>query len=85
MVERFRKGWRGEEGLFAENARVKVGDGNKTSFWHDRWLRDVGILRHKYRRLFAMSTQQDCSIKEVGVTEGGGGLELEVNLEKNHV
>lgn len=52
--------------LFAENVKIKVGDGGKTSFWHDRWAGEEGPLKQKFERLFSVSEFKDSKIFELG-------------------
>lgn len=58
---------RGEElDVFEECVRLKVGDGGNSLFWHDRWSRENGPLKQQFSRLFAISDQKLCTIREMG-------------------
>jgi hypothetical protein len=49
---------------FNEELERKVGNGLKTSFWHDKWRGGVAF-KIKYPRLFSLSNQQDSSVGEL--------------------
>lgn len=57
---------------------MKLGEGNEVFFWNENWL-GLGILKDKYERLYNLSTQQDCCIKELGE------LEVEILVNRNKV
>ena len=52
-----------------QGIRLELGSGTKARFWWDRWLED-GILKDLYPRLYSLSNQKDCCIRECGFWDG---------------
>ena len=48
-----------------QGIRLELGNGTKARFWWDRWL-ECGILKDVYPRLFSLSNQKECCVKECG-------------------
>ncbi|GJS57179.1 RNA-directed DNA polymerase, eukaryota [Tanacetum coccineum] len=52
-----------EKGIdFFEFLKLKIGDGNNTCFWKDKWCAD-GILKDIYPRLYNLETRKDVSVR----------------------
>jgi len=65
----------GDNGWFHESVVRRVGDGESTLFWHDRWCGDVA-LRERFSRLFDLALNKSITVKDMfllGWGEGGGG------------
>jgi len=56
---------------FTNRLRRKIGNGNNTSFWKDRWVGEAPI-RNIFPRLFSISNQKEAKVKEVVTWQGGG-------------
>ena len=61
----------GGESWFVTEVVRKLGDEMNTSFWNDKWHSD-GVLRNLYPRLFALSTQKNFMVGELGIRTGEG-------------
>jgi len=48
----------------------KMGDGSSTCFWKDKW-RSIVPLCDIFPRLFALSMQKDCCVRDVGFSSEG--------------
>jgi hypothetical protein len=59
-----------EVGWFSQMVCKKVGNGNNTYFWKDVWIGDQS-LDLRFSRLFGISVQKDCLIRDVGRWENG--------------
>lgn len=59
----------GEEGLFENQISRRMGEGDRTFFWEDKWLGARQSLKQKYMSLFLVSTLQHRLVKEVGEWE----------------
>jgi hypothetical protein len=57
-------------GWFSQMVCKKVGNGNNTYFWKDVWIGDQS-LDLRFSRLFGISVQKDCLIRDVGRWENG--------------
>ncbi|KAG5609302.1 hypothetical protein H5410_020583 [Solanum commersonii] len=42
-------------------AKVKIGNGQQTSFWHDKWT-GQGTMKQQHPELFALSQQQHTTV-----------------------
>ena len=65
----------GGNGWFSESVVRRVGDGEATLFWHDRWCGDVA-LRERFSKLFDLALNKSITVKDMflhGWGEGGGG------------
>ena len=65
----------GGNGWFSESVVRRVGDGEATLFWHDRWCGDVA-LRERFSRLFNLALNKSITVKDMflhGWGEGEGG------------
>ena len=52
-------------GISLNNLIVKkVSSGNQTSFWSDAWIKDLGPLKFRFPRLFALETNINCLVAE---------------------
>ena len=49
--------------FFKESVEVSMGNGNDTSFWHDRWLRGMQ-LKEVFPRLFILSIVKGKSLSK---------------------
>lgn len=52
-------------GWFEEGIQRRIGEGNDTQFWNEKWL-GVDCLRDLFGRLFILSMQQNNKIKDMG-------------------
>ncbi|KAL9666994.1 hypothetical protein QQ045_001339 [Rhodiola kirilowii] len=50
---------------FKEDLKLKLGNGNSTSFWHDVWLGDKSI-KGQYPKLFLLAVDNNASVREMG-------------------
>ncbi|MED6205400.1 hypothetical protein PIB30_017212 [Stylosanthes scabra] len=67
--------------LLQTSAELVVGNGSKIRFWHEVWMK-VGVLKHKFPKLFLLSNEKNAAIQECGGMEWVY-LGLELDLEKN--
>lgn len=51
---------------FVDHVSIRVGEGDNTSFWHDRWTSAEGSLRTRFGRLYDVSEQQQSQVKDMG-------------------
>jgi len=56
LCKNIRKGWE----TFSGFARFEVGDGVRTTFWHDPWCGDV-VLKEVFLDLFGITRVKDAS------------------------
>jgi reverse transcriptase-like protein len=52
-----------------EGLQIKVGDGNSTKFWHDKWCPN-GPFKKAFPRLFSISLQREEVISQMGIWNG---------------
>ncbi|XP_006579251.1 uncharacterized protein [Glycine max] len=52
--------------------RWKVGDGEKIRFWKDKWINQQESLAERYPRLFIISSQQNHTIRQMGIHNDKG-------------
>ena len=52
-----------------QGIRLELGNRTKTRFWWDRLL-DGGILKDMFPRLFSLSNQKECCVRECGFWDG---------------
>ncbi|KAL8463642.1 hypothetical protein ACS0TY_034336 [Phlomoides rotata] len=55
----------GEGGGMREDCEIMMGNGNKTSFWLDRWIEGKS-LKSKFGRLFRIIEQQEAVVSQMG-------------------
>lgn len=55
----------GDECSFDTPIRLKVGCGNSTSFWRDKWC-DGTALKIRFNKLFHLSTQKNYLVCDIG-------------------
>ncbi|KAL9684154.1 hypothetical protein QQ045_021588 [Rhodiola kirilowii] len=53
-----------------EGLKLKLGDGSKTSFWHDVWL-GANTLKEQYPKLHLLSLNSLAMVREMGFWAGG--------------
>lgn len=63
MVENLIK-YVGRGQWFVESLYRRVGNGENTSFWNDRWMSDGSRLRDRFSRLFSLEVNKKCSVAE---------------------
>jgi hypothetical protein len=56
---------------FGRNVVRKVGRGDSTRFWKDRWVGDAPLCE-RFPRLYSISLQKDAFISDIRVSDGGG-------------
>ncbi|GKB05904.1 RNA-directed DNA polymerase, eukaryota, reverse transcriptase zinc-binding domain protein [Tanacetum coccineum] len=42
----------------------KISSGSQTLFWNDSWLKDIGPLKFRFPRLYALDLNKNCSVAE---------------------
>ena len=57
-------------GCFDENMIRKVGQGDATRFWKDRWC-GGNLLKDTFSRLYRLSSQKNYTIQQLGVWDNG--------------
>ncbi|KAL4305219.1 hypothetical protein AHAS_Ahas16G0056400 [Arachis hypogaea] len=55
--------------VFREGLQLIVGDGNRTSFWHSRWIKG-GALKDRFPKPFSVTFGKDCHISDCGIWDG---------------
>ncbi|WMV23794.1 hypothetical protein MTR67_017179 [Solanum verrucosum] len=50
-------------------AKVKIGNGQQTSFWHDKWT-GQGTMKQQHPELFALSQQQHATVAMMWTGQG---------------
>lgn len=62
------KKWHAIEKMLKHSLIVKLGTGEKVSFWKDIWIDDQPLQPRKERflRLFLISIQKDCLLNDMG-------------------
>ncbi|GJW91856.1 hypothetical protein Tco_0169409 [Tanacetum coccineum] len=52
-------------GISLSNLMVKkVSSGNQTRFWDDAWIKDIGPLKFRFPRLFALEMNTNCLVAD---------------------
>ncbi|GJW21628.1 hypothetical protein Tco_0032250 [Tanacetum coccineum] len=55
-------------GISLSNLMVKkVSSGNQTRFWDDAWIKDIGPLKFRFPRLFALEMNTNCLVADDGL------------------
>ncbi|PWA40922.1 RNA-directed DNA polymerase, eukaryota, Reverse transcriptase zinc-binding domain protein [Artemisia annua] len=50
---------------------IKVLSGNQTHFWNDCWMKNHGLLKNCFLRLYALETSKNCFVANRWVLEDG--------------
>ncbi|XP_006596884.1 uncharacterized protein [Glycine max] len=58
--------------VIQNNMRWKVGDREKIRFWKDKWINQQESLAERYPRLFIISSQQNHTIRQMGIHNDKG-------------
>lgn len=58
--------------FYSDNVRVKVGNGNKTKFWTDKWCNNRKFCE-EFPRLFCISKDKEDSILQYRQRRGSSG------------
>ncbi|MCH99327.1 ribonuclease H protein, partial [Trifolium medium] len=65
-----------ETNWFSQGVIKKLGNGEQTSFWKDKWVGDT-TLKDRFPRLFSISTQKDVSVASLWNRDGSERWNLE--------
>ena len=66
---------------FCNSFVKKVGGGNSTLFWLDSWVGNEIILSDKFPRLYRLEMNQQITVGEKRIWEGGLGVGIGIGLE----